>query len=60
MSNVANESAATGIQGFMQKLYKPIYVWANGLFATKTELAAATGAAMASEETCAALLEELT
>ena len=57
MNNVANESAATGIQGFMQKLYKPIYVWANGLFATKTELAAATAA---SEQTCAALLEELT
>lgn len=41
MSTVANESAATtGILGFLIKLYKPIYQWANNTFATKEEVAA--------------------
>ena len=34
---VANDSAATGIMGFLMRLYKPIYVWAVATFATKSE-----------------------
>ena len=44
MSNVANDVAATGILGFLRKLYEPIIVWANGQFATKTDVAAIPGA----------------
>ena len=40
MSTVANEQAATGIRGFLVKLYKPIYQWANSTFATKDDVAA--------------------
>ena len=40
MSTVANEQAATGIRGFLVKLYKPIYQWANSTFATKEDVAA--------------------
>jgi len=40
MSTVANEQAATGIRGFLIKLYKPIYQWANSTFATKEDVAA--------------------
>lgn len=60
MSDVANESAATGIIGFLQRLYEPIYSWANGIFATKQEVAAINGATQASKETCEAIVEELT
>ena len=35
--SVANDSAATGILGFLVKLYKPIYDWAMATFATKSE-----------------------
>ena len=36
MGDVAN--SAIGITGFLQRLYKPIYVWAIGVFATKADL----------------------
>lgn len=36
--SVANESEATGIIGFLQRLYKPIYIWAMNTFATKEEV----------------------
>lgn len=38
MSEVANELAATGIEGFIQRLYKPIYLWAKNTFATKEDI----------------------
>ena len=38
MNEVANELAATGIEGFIQKLYKPIYLWAKNTFATKDDI----------------------
>lgn len=44
MDNVANDVAATGILGFTKRLYEPIIAWANGMFATKTEVAAIPGA----------------
>ena len=44
MSNVVNSTAATAIQSFLQKLYKPIITWVNTTFATKEELAAVDGA----------------
>jgi len=60
MSNVANEVAApNSVQVFLQKLYQPIYVWASTVFATKTEVAAATGISQASQQTCAGLIEEI-
>lgn len=36
--SVATETPATGIIGFLQRLYKPIYVWAMATFATKAEV----------------------
>lgn len=61
MSDVANEVVATNtLTVFMQKLYKPVYQWATDLFATKQEVAAATGTTQASAEACEALLDELT
>lgn len=62
MSDVANEVVATNtiISALIQKLYKPVYLWAKDIFATKQDLAAATGTSQASEETCDALLDELT
>ena len=59
MGSVANESAATGITGFLQRLYKPIYAWASDCFATKEQVAAITGATQASVETCEAIVDEL-
>ncbi len=44
MSNVVNSTAATAIRSFLERLYKPIIVWANTTFATKSEVAAITGA----------------
>ncbi len=38
--SVANDSAATGILGFLVKLYKPIILWVTAVFATKEEVAA--------------------
>lgn len=60
MSDVANKPAATVIQEFLQKLYAPIYEWAKENFATKEEVAAATGASQASAETCESIIDELT
>ena len=45
MSSESNEqSAATGILGFLTKLYTPVYEWATDVFATKEEVAAIAGA----------------
>ena len=63
MSNVANEpSAATGIQGFLERLYKPVYVWASGIFATKEEVAAIAGADLtfANDEDAEAVWDDYT
>ena len=43
MGNVANEQAATGINGFVQKLFGPISLWVSTFFATKAEVAAMGG-----------------
>lgn len=44
MSNVVNQqSAVTAIQAFLQKIYKPIMLWADDKFATKDALETATG-----------------
>jgi hypothetical protein len=41
MNDVVNgKAAASPIEDFVQKLYKPIYLWAKGTFATKSETAA--------------------
>lgn len=50
MGNVANDTAATKIQAFLTRLYKPIYVWAKASFATKDEVAAITGAETVTEQ----------
>lgn len=60
MSDVANESAATGIPGFLHRLFAPIYSWVNGNFATKQDVAAINGAVQASSETCKAIVDALT
>lgn len=36
--SVANDTSATGIRGFLVKLYKPIYLWAKATFATTDEV----------------------
>ena len=60
MSEVANELAATGITGFLQRLYKPIIQWANSVFATKDDVAAIEGTLTpASTTTCEAIVSEL-
>ena len=59
MDNVANESAATGLSGFLQKAYKPIYAWANRVFATKEDIAAIEGAKTAEAEVCESIIDEL-
>jgi len=63
MGNVANEStAATGIQGFLERLYKPIYEWATGVFATKEDVAAIAGAdlTLAADEDAEAVWDDYT
>ena len=50
MGNVANDTAATKIQAFLTRLYKPIYVWAKASVATKDEVAAITGAETVTEQ----------
>ena len=50
MSNVVNSTAATKIQSFLVRLYKPIYLWAKQTFATKEEVAAMTGAEIVTEQ----------
>jgi hypothetical protein len=63
MGNVANEpSAATGIQGFLERLYKPVYEWASGIFATKEEVAAIAGADLtfADDEDAEAIWDDYT
>lgn len=62
MSTVANEQAATGIRGFLIKLYKPIYQWANSTFATKEEVAAIETADVSdvSQQTAGAIWHDYT
>ena len=63
MSEVANELAATGIEGFIQRLYKPIYLWAKNTFATKDELSAIEQDASVSDvsqQTAAAIWKDYT
>ena len=50
MGNVANDTAATKIQAFLTRLYKPIYGWAKARFATKDEVDAITGAETVTEQ----------
>lgn len=63
MGSVANEqSAATGIQGFLEKLYTPIIVWAESIFATKEDVAAIAGAdlSFADDEDAEAIWDDYT
>lgn len=62
MDEVANGTVATGIEGFIQRLYDPLIVWANGFFATKTEVAAIAGAnlSIADDEDAEAIWEDYT
>ena len=62
MSEVANELAATGIEGFIQRLYKPIYLWAKNIFATKEDVAAIETSTVSkvSQQTAAAIWSNYT
>ena len=62
MSTVANEQAATGIRGFLVKIYKPIYQWANSTFATKEDVTAIETSTVSnvSQQTAAAIWSNYT